>query len=68
MYNSIKALEVIKTYLSDNYMTDVWRVKIRRKIVFTWKRELPTLIMSRLDYFIMTTGTVQSHFLYFIVL
>ena len=58
MYNNIKALEVLKLYMEENYMLDVWRMKNLESFAFTWKRKAPTAVMSRLDNFLVTSGTV----------
>ena len=41
-----------------NYIVDVWRIHHPEEFTFTWKRDKPTPIFSRLDYFIATTGTM----------
>ena len=57
MYNDFKAVEVLSNYMEQNYMIDLWRVCNPEKYMFTWKRNSPNLVLSRLDYFIITTGT-----------
>ena len=58
MYNNIKALEVLNLYMEENCMIDVWRMKNPKVFAFTWKRQAPIAVMSRLDYFLVTMGTV----------
>ena len=57
-HNNVKLLEVLREYMEENYMVDILHIKNPSKFNFTWKRDAPTLATCRLDYFIVTTGTL----------
>ena len=59
LYNNTKALEILKIHMEENFMVDIWRMKNPEDFAFTWKRKAPSLVMPRLDYFIVTSGTVD---------
>ena len=39
-------------------MVDIWRVKNPEVFAFTWKRDAPHLVLSRLNYILITTRTI----------
>ena len=48
--NNEKALHVLKAYLSETMMTDIWRQNNPDTFQFTWYRRKPEEIYVRLDY------------------
>ena len=58
-YNNTKAMEVLEDIMNENYMVDIWRIRNPEKILFTWSRNNPTKILSRLDYFITTSSVAE---------
>ena len=59
MSNNHRSLKTLQTYVDENYMIDVWRVKNPDLFRFTWKRHSPNIVLSRLDYF-LTTSKILS--------
>ena len=48
------AKEAIDLMCSDLNLIDVWRTRNENKSRYTWRRKNPTLIQSRLDYFLVS--------------
>ena len=44
--------------MDENYILDAWRLRNPEKFCFTWKRDFPTKVMSRLDYVLITSATM----------
>ena len=59
MYNNVKAMEILRNYMDENYLVDVWRSRNDDKFAFTWKQSSHLLVMSRLDYFLISTGVTD---------
>ena len=57
--NLPRATNVINSFLEEYAWTDVWRYFNRDKFQFTWKRNKPKPIYSRLDYFLMPEGSID---------
>ena len=57
-YNNDRSLRVMKDITEENFMIDSWSAKTSSRQTFTWRCEAPSKAMSRLDYFIVTTGSV----------
>ena len=48
-YNNYKAVEIIKDYMEENYMVDVWRNRNDDEFCFTWKSNNPLIITGVLS-------------------
>ena len=59
MYNNSRSQVAFLEFMEEQYLADVWRIKNPGKFNFTWKRNRPTRVMSRLDYFIISNNLVS---------
>lgn len=56
-YNSQR---IIKSYMSETEMVDIYRHIHGDKKVYTWFRKVPSLIACRLDYFLVSSSLVHK--------
>ena len=50
-----KSTNQLREIMKDHNLNDIWRIKNENKRHFTWRRNKPTLIQSRLDYWLIST-------------
>ena len=54
-----KSTKVIKMFMENMGLIDIWRERHKKQTRFTWFRGKPNLIMERLDYFLVS-GSVSN--------
>lgn len=57
-YNNIRSCQVLKTYLEQFELVDIWRVLNPEAVRYTWYRALRS--MSRIDFFLINVGLCTS--------
>ena len=53
------AQQIIKTYMEDTDLTDVFRFLHKDKPIFTWFRKVPSFIACRLDFFLISNSLLH---------
>lgn len=54
--NHVKKREIIQEFMEQKSLVDIWRVRNPEEMKFTWKKvQSGQLIMSRLDYFLVSS-------------
>ena len=54
-----RAADVVKTYMEDTDLIDVWRHNNPDKRMYTWCRKNPEYLASRLDFYLCSFGIVN---------
>ena len=56
---NINAQKVLKLWMEETDLVDIWRFKHQTEYKYTWFRRRPSLICCRLDYFLVSFGMVD---------
>ena len=59
IHNNDKAAKFLEDHLSNNNISDIWRILKPDEPGYTWRRLRPTPAFSRLDYFFITDSAMQ---------
>ena len=55
-----KSQEVIKNWMEETELIDIWRLQHPEDKKFTWQRKNPTKILCRLDFFLISFGLTEK--------
>ena len=51
--------EMIKAWMEETELVDIWRHQNPEKVLFTWRGKRPNLVFSRIDFFLISFGFVS---------
>ena len=51
--------EMIKAWMEETGLVDIWRHKNPERLLFTWRGKRPNLVFSRIDFFLISVGFVS---------
>ena len=51
--------EMIKAWMEETELVDIWRHQSPEKLLFTWRGKRPNLVFSRIDFFLISVGFVS---------
>ena len=54
-----KSTKFINEYMQQHYLVDIWRALNPDSFRFTWQRKLPSPILERLDFFLISSAIHQ---------
>lgn len=59
-HNHNKSLEILKTYMEQNDLCDIWRMRNPDKAIFTWHKDRKMTQASRIDMILISAGLINQ--------